>query len=167
MPKNIKYAAISGTLAMTLLSGLYLQAQQPTEPPPAPVPAQITAGRKAFISNASGEAITPPGTADLTYRQFYASMKSWGRYELVSVPADADVVLEIRYETPFGPVNNGNQGQYPQIRLSILDPKTHVILLAFVHPVVQVARKSTGIQNFQGAMDAILSDIKALASPTH
>jgi hypothetical protein len=63
-----------------------VKAQQPADPPPAPVPAQIFTGKKAFISKASGEGINPPGSADLNYNQFYASMKSWGRYELVAAP---------------------------------------------------------------------------------
>ena len=33
----------------------------------------------------------------MTYNEFYAAMKSWGRYELVSSPADADMVFEIRF----------------------------------------------------------------------
>jgi hypothetical protein len=138
------------------------------DPPPAPIPSQIIAGKKAFISNASGESNLPPGTADGTYNQFYASMKSWGRYELVSVPADADLVFEIRYEILFGSVSvafgDGGSGEYPQIRLSILDPKTHVILWAFSEPVVQIGKKSTGMQNFQGAMDKIMGDIRALVT---
>jgi hypothetical protein len=121
-----------------------------------------------FISNASGESNLPPGVADRTYNQFYASIKSWGRYELVSAPTDADLVFEIRYEILFGPVEvvsgNGRSGIFPQIRLSILDPKTHIILWAFSEPVVQVARKSTGMQNFQGAMDKLMGDIKALTT---
>jgi hypothetical protein len=71
------------------------------DPATAPIPSQIITGMKAFISNASGESITPPGSAGLTYNQFYSSMKSWGRYELVSAPVDADLVFEIRYERPL------------------------------------------------------------------
>jgi hypothetical protein len=156
-------------LVIALLSASLLKGQQPADPPPAPVPAQIFTGKKAFISNASGEGINPPGSADLNYNQFYASMKSWGRYELVAAPADADLVFEIRYERPFGPVNvssgDGGSRQYPQIRVSILDPKTHILLWAFTEPVVEVKKKATGMQNFQGAMDKLIGDIKTLAAP--
>jgi hypothetical protein len=134
----------------------------------APVPAQIMAGKKAFISNASGESNLPPGIADRTYNQFYASMKSWGRYEQVAAPADADLVFEIRYEILFGPVEvmggSGGSAKFPLLRLSILDPKSHIILWAFSEPVVQVAKKSTGLQNFQAAMDKLMGDIRALAA---
>lgn len=154
-------------LALFLLSvsAAFAVAQDPA---PAPIPSQITTGKKAFISNATGESNLPPGVGDGTYNQFYASMKSWARYELVVAPADADLVFEIRYEILFGPVyvNSGMGGsdKFPQIRLSVFDPRTHVILWAFSEPVVQVAKKSTGMQNFQGAMDKLMGDIKALAA---
>jgi hypothetical protein len=138
------------------------------DPAPAPIPSQIVAAKKAFISNASGESNLPAGVGDRTYNQFYASMKSGGRFELVSAPTDADLVFEIRYEILFGPVNvnsgMGGSDKFPQLRLSVLDPKTHIILWAFSEPVVQVAKKSTGMQNFQAAMDKLTGDIKALTA---
>jgi len=95
-------------------------------------------------------------------------MKNWRRYELVAAPADADLAFEVRYELILGPVyvNAGGGGslKFPQIRLSIFDPKTHIILWAFSEPVVQVAKKSTDLQNFQQAMENLMSDIKALAA---
>jgi hypothetical protein len=154
-------------LLMVAVSAACALAQDPA---PAPIPLQITAGKKVFISNASGESNLPPGVADRTYNQFYASMKSWGRYDLVATPADADLTFEIRYEILLGQVHveDGRGGSWPfhQLRLSILDPKTHIILWAFSEPVVQVAKKSTGMQNFQGAMDKLMGDIKSLATAT-
>ncbi len=169
MPRIVKSFFFCTIIAIVLLSSSLLEAQQPTDPPRAPVPVQIITGKKAFISNASGESVTPAGVADLTYNQFYDSMKSWGRYELVSVPADADLVLEIRYEAPMGPVNvssgNGGSGQYPQIRLSILDPKTHMILWAFTEPVRQVRKHATELQNFKEALATLMADVRTLAAP--
>src|SRR5208337_1946757 len=95
-----------------------IAAQQPSNPPPAPIPAPIFTAKKVFISNASGEFVPPEGTPEVTYDEFYAAIKNWGRYELVSSPADADLVFEISYE--FGPV--------PYLRLLILDQKTHFLL---------------------------------------
>ena len=156
------------TLLALLILGVSPAFAAAQDPPPAPIPSQITAGKKAFISNATGESNLPPGVGDRTYNQFYASMKSWGRYALVSAPADADLVFEIRYEIFFGAVEvvsgNGGSGIFPQVRLSILDPGTRVILWAFTEPVVQVAKKSTGMQNFQRAMDKLMGDIKTLAA---
>jgi hypothetical protein len=169
MLRIVKRAMFCAIFVTALLSAPLLDAQQLTDPPPAPVPAQIVAGKRVFISNASGETNLRAGTADLNYRQFYASMKSWGRYELVSAPADADLIFEIRYEVISGAVHvdagTGGSGEFPEIRLTILDPKTHVILWAFTEPVYQVRKKDTGLQNFQNAMNALMSDVKALAAP--
>jgi hypothetical protein len=131
----------------------------------APIPTQIIVGKKVFISNASGESPVPPGKGDLIYKQFYSSMKSWGRYELVFVPADADLVFEVRYEMSFGPVFALGETftKEPQIRLSILDPKTHIILWAFTEPI-QVRRKFTELQNFQATVDKLTTNIKTLAA---
>jgi hypothetical protein len=167
MPRIVKRAILCATFAIALMFAPLLDAQQLTDPPPAPGPAQIIAGKKVFISNASGETNLRAGTADLNYRQFYASMKSWGRYELVSAPADADLIFEIRYEVISGAVHvdagTGGSGEFPQIRLTILDPKTHTILWAFTEPVYQVKKKDSGLQNFQNAMGALMNDIKTLA----
>jgi hypothetical protein len=51
-------------------------AQQPGNPPSAPIPARIVSARKIFISNATGEIPMPPETLDLAYNEFYAAMKS-------------------------------------------------------------------------------------------
>jgi hypothetical protein len=63
-----------------------LSAQQSKGEPPAPVPAQIAAAQKVFVSNAGGatlEAILDEtifhGGPDRPYNQFYAAMKSWNR----------------------------------------------------------------------------------------
>jgi hypothetical protein len=165
MPRILQNTAVSTSLAFALLCCSFLQAQQPTAPPPAPVPTQIVTGKKVFVSNALGESITPLGSAELNYNQFYTSMKSWGRYELVSAPADADLVFEIRYETLFGPVHDGFSEQYPQIRLTILDPRTRIVLWAFTEPVRAFAKKSTGLQNYQHAMDTLLGELKTLTAP--
>ena len=42
------------------------------------------------------EAVSYSGGPDRAYNEFYAAMKTWGRYELVAAPRDADLVFEIR-----------------------------------------------------------------------
>ena len=69
----------------TILAGASLAAQQSTgtRVPMAPVPAQILAAKKVFISNGPGELFTLPvmlrmiRTALTTYNQLYASLKNW------------------------------------------------------------------------------------------
>ena len=131
--------------------------------PPAPLPARIFAAKKIFISNASGETVIGPGVSELTYNGFYAGMKAWGRYELESAPAAADLIFEVRYETPLGPTNSGNSGQFPEIRLSIFDPKTHVVLWAFCEPLVSTRHKSNQ-EHLDETLANLVNDVKKLVS---
>jgi hypothetical protein len=124
-------------------------------PPPAPMPSQISAGKKAFISNASGVSAVAKGVAQHIYNEFYAAMKSWGKYELVETPADADMVIEIRL------IHNFSSGE--QLRATILDPKTHVVLWAFAEEVPVAARQSTWRKNRDVAMRALVNDVRELA----
>jgi hypothetical protein len=75
-----------------LALGVRALGAQTADVPAAPRPAQIVAAKKVFISNAG------VGT-DMTYDQFYAAIKGWGRYELVASPADADLVFEISFSS--------------------------------------------------------------------
>ncbi len=101
--RTIKPSALFLIVAISALIQA-VSAQQSKETAPAPVPAQIAAAQKVFISNAGGASLETVidetvfnGGPDRPYNQFYAAMKSWGRYEVVSTPADADLVFEISW----------------------------------------------------------------------
>ena len=168
MLKVAKMAATCLVSQIALVAIPFLKAQQPVDPPAAPVPAQIVSGRRLFISNASGESETPPGVPDLTYNEFYADIRSWGRYEIVSAPADADLVFEIRFTSQIGPTavlgGQGGSGQDFQFRLVILDPKTRTVLWAFTERVPQAANHAASRKKFDDAMTAIVNDVKKLVS---
>ena len=70
-------------------------------------------------------------------------MKSWGKYELVTAPADADLVFEIRYVSGFSD---------SQLCLSIVDPKTHFVLWPFIQHVQSSSRETARRKNFDQAM---------------
>jgi hypothetical protein len=135
-------------LLATALSHATL-AQQ--DPPPAPFPPAIRAAKTVFISKASGEYFQHAITDDLAYNKFYAAMKNWNRYQLVSSPADADLVIEIRFDSPSSACGSG-------LRTNILDPKTRTILWAFDEPIYGATR-----QRFDKSMAALIEDVKALA----
>jgi hypothetical protein len=162
-------AALFFVLALTMTAGVAFAAQQPGDPPPAPIPTPIFTAKKVFISNASGEIAVPAGTPEVTYNEFYAAMKSWGRYELVSAPADADLVFQIHFTLVIGPTDvtkgSGASTQTFQIRLMILDPKTQVVLWPIVEHVKPWARGATGRKNFDQAMATLVDDLKKLATP--
>lgn len=144
-------------LALAVLFVSALMAQQPPDVPVAPVPTQILDGKKAFISN--GESTGHTGIPDLTYNEFYAAMKERGRYELVPTPSEADVVLEVRFTAAVGPET------HEDVRLVILDPKTHVTLWSFFEEVHPAARAATERKNFDEAVSTLVADLKKLVAP--
>jgi hypothetical protein len=144
-------------LALAVLFVSALMAQQPPDVPVAPVPTQILDGKKAFISN--GESTGHTGIPDLTYNEFYAAMKEWGRYELVPTPSEADVVLEVRFTAA------DRSETHEDVRLVILDPKTHITLWSFFEEVHPAARTATERKNFDEAVSTLVADLKKLVAP--
>jgi len=146
-----------------------LSTQQPPEPAPAPVPSQILAAQKVFISNAGGSFETPfsiavfDGGPDRTYNEFYAAMKSWGRYEVVLSPADADMVLEVRCE--FSDSASGSLPIAEKLRLVVIDPKTNITLWSFTQYVQFAGQLRNRDKNFDQAVNTIVNRLKILATP--
>ena len=149
-------------------------AQQLKDVLPAPVPAQIVSAKKVFISNAGGEELDPRafGFPDVDplrpYNQFYAAIKSSGRYELVATPADADLVLEIRFTHWLAAVQFGvKSGSDPILELRVLDPKSGVLLWAFTERVQISAGphwREKRENSFNEGMTALLNDLERIAS---
>ena len=140
-------------------------AQSPPAAPPAPLPAQLFSAKTVFISNTTGRAATYPGITELTYNEFYAAMKGWGRYQIVAAPADAELVFEIRYATALGPTNGGNSGQYAEFDLTIFDTKTHVVLWAVSETVNPIKHKSDQ-ESLKQALANVVSDVQKLVTQT-
>jgi hypothetical protein len=134
------------------------------EVPAAPVPPQISSAKKVFISNLGTDSFYTAdhnwysGGPNRAYNQFYEAMKTWGRYDLVSVPADADLVVEISCQdsTAQGPT---------QLRLRIVDPKTQVALWGVTEHLEAAGMAKNREKNFNLAMTALLNDVKQLVSP--
>jgi hypothetical protein len=139
--------------AHALLSAPKVTAQTPMDPPAAPIPTQVLTAKRVFISN--GESTNPLGLPNLAYNAFYAKMKAWGKYELLSTPADADLVFAVRFEG--GPI--------PTLRLVISDPKSHVTLWPLLEEVQSWALAKTGRKHFDQAMAVLVDDVKALTTP--
>jgi len=64
----------------------------------APLPAAVGHARKVFLLNGQTTAqyLTKNGNI-LAFDTLYADMESWGKYELVGSPTDADIVIELQY----------------------------------------------------------------------
>ena len=166
--------AVSG-LILAIVPGLHAQqatpssAQKDKTPDPAPIPAQITAAQKVFIANAGGESfeavlrqVVFDGGPDRPYNQFYAAMKNWGRYELVSSPANADLVIEVSWtlsDTGLGLPVLG------QLRVAVIDPKTHVTLWTLAEYVRGAVFLANRNKNFDHTMNTIVDRLKKLTEP--
>ena len=157
------------TTAAVLVSLPSLTAQNTPDSPVAPVPAQIIAAKRAFISNAGADGTSVAlfeknGDPNQPYNQFYAAMKTWGHFELVNAPADADLVFEIRFSAPL--IGSGKMDSYaPQLDLAILDAKTHFRLWTFTQLIRGAFREATWKKNFSQGMADLLERIKTLAPP--
>ena len=174
MTKYLKVAVLCLGLA-TLWQTIATCAEQQHKPaPPAPIPAQILTAKKVFVANGGGdesrdESASYTGGPNRAYNEFYSAMQSWGRYELVASPADADLVLEIRLtviQVQRERVMADDATAYdPQLRLVIRDVKTHQTLWGRTEHVQAAVLQSNRDNNFQQALSAIVAEAKRIAGP--
>jgi hypothetical protein len=171
MTTHYRTVAVWATLAVCAFQVSVLTAQQAKMAIPAPIPAPILAARKIFIANAGGEDLfddSKYGGPDRTYNQFYAAVKNWGRYEIVSAPAAADLLFEIRLTAPsaeravaredvLGSVNFD-----PQFRLEIRDAKTNSLLWAITEHAGWAVLQGNRDKNFDQAMGKLVGDLQVV-----
>ena len=62
--------------------------------PIAPLPAVIINAQKVFLTNGGG--------SDLAYDAFYTEMKTWGKYQIVGSPDEANLIIELAYRVEHG-----------------------------------------------------------------
>ena len=167
-------ATVHRVILATLMLNVSVWAAEQAKPAPAaPIPAQILAAKKVFLANAGGDEPFPDdgqfsGGVERTYNQFYAAVKTWGRYELVGAPGDADLLFEIRFTVPpiAGAVSRGDtivgKPYDPQFRLEIRDPKTNALLWAFTEHFQWAILQGNRDRNFDQALARIVSDVQGL-----
>jgi len=128
----------------------------------APVPTPLLNGKRAFISYEQGDVTAFPsaysGGPERAYSEFFAQMKTWGRFELVLDPSDADVVFAVRFVDSPGL-------SVPQIRVGISDGKTHVALWGFVEQVDPAFFKKHRDASFSDSVQLLVADVQQLLTP--
>lgn len=159
----MKIRFVAAFLGSIILSSAALQAQIEVAPA-APIPSQILTAKKVFISNAGVN-------TDRNYSVFYAAIKSWGRYELVAAPADADLVLEISLSSQITGVGGSKESGCDSssaswFKLVLLDPKTRIALWTLTENIKPFARQKTGEKNIDDADNKLVDDLKALVAQT-
>ena len=153
-------------LAAALASLPLLAADKDSPPASAPVPAQVLAARKVFISNAATDgiaftAVKRAGDVNQPYDRLYAALKSWPRVELVGAPSEADLIFEIRFTAQMSSCGKADLYQ-PLLTLTILDSKTHFILWTIAEPVQGAILKATWNKNFDQGISSLMADLKGL-----
>jgi len=154
-----------------ILSPIPLLRAQTTVAPAAPIPSQIIAAKKAFISNAGGllDLNMVSGDTRRDYNQFYAAVHAWGRYELVAAPADADLVIQI--SIVYLPRQVGAEvTPFPAFRVALLDPKTNIVLWVLDEylvdkPGLGLILKKNRDKVFDQAIEKLVGDLKMLVTP--
>jgi hypothetical protein len=139
---------------LALIAVPFASAQKLVDPPVAPIPAQILSAKRAFIANGgSSVLIADTISPNFPYDELYAKMRSWGRYELLSAPADADLVFEIRISRMF------------QLQLLVIDPKTHTTLWTMYEQFNEAVEDSNKRKNLDAGIAALLTGLRKLTSP--
>jgi len=147
-------------------------AQMPAYTQAGPIPSALATARTIFISNAgadSGLFYEPfpddpnrpyifSGDPDRAYTEFYAALKATGKFNLVSNPEIADLVLELRLTAPENPVmSEGEVYPLPVFRLVIYDGKTHYILWTVTHSIDNAILRRNCDKNFDAALAEVLN----------
>jgi hypothetical protein len=155
-------------LALFLTAGVLgfaANAQQSEETPAAPVPVQIAAARKVFISNGGEQSNYEDvhdnwfaGGPNRAYNQFYAAIKTSGRYEILPAPAEADLILEISFTKRLAGATDS------QFKVAILDPKTRILLWTITVYVEPAGMPKNREKNYNSAMTALVDELKNLSS---
>ena len=143
-----------------------------------PVPAAITSAHSIFIANGGMDAFSLQAFEELglngtdAYDSLYTAVKSWGNDQLVSSPADADLVLDIRFTAPLVGEHGGWAFQRVlattawqfQTEITIYDAKSHFPLWTLTQPVRPANLKGTWRKNIADANAALAGDLKSLLS---
>jgi hypothetical protein len=173
MTKHLQAAVLCFALAISLLSGPIRASQEKKPAPATPIPARILTAKKAFIANGGGDETRNEGTSYTggparSYNEFYAAMKTWGRYELVAAPADADLIFEIRltvFQLRSDRLSDDSSESDSQFHLVIRDPKTHETLWGLTEHAQGAVLQSNRDKNFAQAMAAVVAEVQRIAGP--
>ena len=174
MRNSLRFSCLAFPLLfLTLTAAAQSQPASPAAPAHPPVPPAILSAKTIFISNAGSDSGLFPhpfgGDPDRAYVEFYETVESWHRYQLVSNPAQADLVLELRLNAPNGPQNpnkaTGASDPLPMLRLVIYDRPTHYILWALTESIAPADLQKNHDRNFDLALERLTDDVKRLTQP--
>jgi hypothetical protein len=169
MPRlGIALTAVAMAFGMSLAPTARAQETKAAPLAAAPIPSRLATATSVFISNRGVDGLgntVLKRSADpaLPYNQFYAAMKTWGRYQLADSPAQADLIMELRFTLPL--TDCGKVTAYAaQIQLTILDGKTHFALWTIDEPVEIALRIATWERNINEGVTNAVGDLQRLVA---
>jgi hypothetical protein len=174
--------SIAVFLCMTLSFNLFAfdalpqTATESSAPAPAtnaPVPAQIASSHTIFLSNLGSDAYFPVDSTQV-YNDIYKALQSWGHYQLVSSPDQADLIFQLRDVSTVTTYYEGHGANAtinnPTFQLTILDSKSMVTLWTITSPVTLAGSKQTLARWLSISETNLVSRIKVVSgqslSPT-
>lgn len=144
------------------------QSSPATPPPGSAVPVQqIVSAHRVFLSNAGSDPNFPidPTTS---YNDVSAALQSWGRFQLVNSPEQADLIFQLHGVAPITDVTGGRGGVYsvtsPAFQLTFVDPKTNINLWTITSPVNLAGRGQTLERWTSLSIANLISRIKVLSN---
>jgi hypothetical protein len=132
----------------------------------APVPAQISSAHTVFLSNLGDDANFPVD-ATQAYNDIYKALTTWGRYQLVSSPDQADLIFQLRGVSTLTTYYGGHGTTYtlnnPAFQLTMVDPRSSVTLWTITSPVALAGSKQTWARWLAISETNLVSRIKVVA----
>jgi hypothetical protein len=96
-------------------------------------------------------------------------MKTWGRYELVASPDDADLIFEIRLTIlqlqHVRVLADDSPEVDSQFRIAIRDAKSHQSLWGLTEHAQGAVLQDNRDKNFEKALAAIVAEVQRIAGP--
>jgi hypothetical protein len=171
--------AFPSRLLLAMISSLPVSAAVAQGPAPeavpnasaSSIPPPILNARAVFLANggADGGLFPEPFSGDPNrgYFSLLGQLKSAGKYELVSDPSQADLVMAIQLTAPNGPRQGGKQlgaaDPLPFFKLVIYDAKTRFALWTITEPIEWAILQKTHDRNFDDAVARLSADVQALS----
>jgi hypothetical protein len=151
---------------MVLGSCIAASAQTPSPTPPsAPLPSALTTATKLFLGNAGDQQ-----NADClrAYDDFYAGIAALKRFQQVTDPNQADLILELHYEIDLGQAIASHDSNHSvrQFRVVLIDPRSHAVLWTLVEGTNYALFQSNRNKNLDETVAALVHDFDQLVSPS-
>jgi hypothetical protein len=173
MRKSVSRCCVAITLLIICSHAFAKDKKSPV--PPAPLPKQIISSKTVFIAKGPGSDPYLKGGAELAFDTFYADVKEWGKYRIVSSPEEADLVLELSYSSQqvgthvWSATNTytGSTQVYsspnmdPRVSLNVYDRKTGFVLWSAAEARDAARRQKNREKNLVNAVHEMVTNLRS------